>query len=75
MSDYDLKSSVTMTNQASPVLQKLQGDIDQTGRKFDGLGKNVASANSGLTSLGGIVGTLGLTFRAVTIGQTAYDLA
>ena len=74
MSDYDLKSSVTMTDAASPTLKKVQTELDSTGRKFDGLGKNVASANSGLTSLGGIVGTLGLTFSAVKIAQTAYDL-
>ena len=44
MSDYDLKSSVTMTDAASPTLKKVQTELDSTGRKFDGLGKNVAGA-------------------------------
>ena len=74
MSDYDLKSSVTMTNAASPTLQKVQTDLDATGRKFDSLGKEVSKANSGLTSLGGVVGLLGLSFSAVKIAQTAYEL-
>ena len=74
MSDYDLKSSVTMTDAASPTLKKVQTELDSTGRKFDGLGKNVAGANSQLTSLAGVVGLLGLSFSAVKIAQTAYEL-
>ena len=74
MSDYDLKSSVTMTDAASPTLKKVQTELDSTGRKFDGLGKNVAGANSQLTSLTGVVGLLGLSFSAVKIAQTAYEL-
>jgi hypothetical protein len=74
MSDYDIKSSVTMTDRASAILKQLQQELANAGRKFDGLGKDVSKANSNLTSLGGIVGTLGLTFSAVKIAQTAYDL-
>jgi hypothetical protein len=74
MSDYDLKSSVTMTDNASPALKKVQQELTNTGQKFDGLGKNVASANSNLTSLTGIVGLLGVSFSAVKIAQTAYAL-
>lgn len=74
MSDYDLKSSITMTDAASPTLKKVQTELDQTGRKFDSLGGTTNKLGGIMGSLGGIVGTLGLSFSAIKVAQTAYDL-
>ena len=77
MSDYDLKSSVTMTNQASPVLQKLQGDLDQTGRKFDGLGSQSSKLGIDMGALGGAAAAVGLSFSVAAVaglGKAAIEL-
>ena len=77
MSDYDLKSSVTMTNAASPVLQKLQGDLDQTGRKFDGMGAQSSKLSAGLGALGGAAAAMGVSLgigAAVSLGKAALEM-
>lgn len=74
MSDYDLKSSVTMTDNASPTLKKLQGELTSTGQKFDQMGGSSSKLGGIMGSLGGVVGALGVSFGAMKIAQTAYEL-
>jgi len=66
-----------MTNQASPVLQKLQGDLDQTGRKFDGLGSQSSKLGIDMGALGGAAAAVGLSFSVAAVaglGKAAIEL-
>lgn len=77
MSDYDLKSSVTMTDAASPTLKKVQTELDSTGRKFDGLGASSSKLGIDMGALGGAAAAVGLSFSvaaAVGIGKAAIQL-